>query len=207
MKLVERIKVAFGRMVKGVTKVTNIEEFEFELEKKRKDLKEISDSYYEMKGELQQIKDDLTNNTTRKIKLEEKAKTLNQTGDEANLKIAFDYIKQVSNKIDNLTQQEEVLSVLVEKTGKKVRVAERLVGDMTLDLDSLRAREKFATNVDKYAKIVGDSTTDNANLEELQRRIKVNYNSKVMKLDDLDSKDISDILDSNDEYEEWRKGL
>lgn len=199
MKTFERIKLAAEKLAKKTTNISTLEELKFELNKKEKDYRELTESFYELKGKRKTNEDSLKDYELRKQGLLNKAKLLKSKNDMEGLQKAYGFIQEVDSKISMLSEQNTMLNKLIDAMDSRVDNAKNKIDTMKIKVREMETKEKFAKDVEKFSGIMGDKFSD-GNMDELVREIETTYNKQSFKLEDIEIEDVSHKSVGFDEF-------
>lgn len=210
MNSFEKIKLFFTKKVDDIVPISETDKIKEIIKEKTKDLKKLSESYYESEGKKKTLENKIKgcNKTLKDISAA--GNMCKKNNDEVNLKKLFVEKKNIENEIEMTQKTLELTKKLSEDLYVRKTKMETYISSLKHKLDQLKIKEEYTEQANKFISVMNDVDKEDS-FNENEEIIDVNFNAAELKIEDFDSSiSVDDVINKytvDDEFEKFKQSL
>lgn len=153
------------------------------------------DALYKARGTMKSFEDTIADGKDKQQKIIKKAKTFNKDIPEEKakyLRLMAEY-NTIESTVKDLQLNLDKSVELVDSLFLKKQTLSAKLNKAKLNLDSLKIKVEFSNQVKEFASAIDRSADDGISLDDLSKKIQVDYNASSFRLEDIKESDVNSV--------------
>lgn len=209
MKFFDRLKIWAKNKGEKTFKVSEYEKAEAQHKKLKQRVEELNNTYFTSKGEKKTTEEKIAKLEALLVKIEDKIKAKAAENKKADAELLFNKKQQVETDLKALKATYELQSKVVDKLEKQIAVLRKNQTKVKNTLAAIKAKEKYADEVNKYSELLSNASIEGESLEEIEYNVDVKFNTAEFKIEDMnDETAVEELLAETDsDFEAYYQNL